>query len=164
MPLSASQFDKMLDRLLVREGGYVYDSRDPGGETKYGISKRSFPNEDIKNLTVSRAKEIYIQEFIRPNQLDKIENDHLREVILDWLVHSGASVVKSPARIKALQRLLDVEMDGKIGPQTIAKMNAMGEKLVKPILIDRMFFMARLTRHPYIAGWLKRLVELGLGS
>lgn len=41
------------------EGGYVNHPSDPGGETKYGISKRSHPNEDIKNLTKERALEIY---------------------------------------------------------------------------------------------------------
>ncbi|MEM0173017.1 MAG: glycosyl hydrolase 108 family protein [Sulfolobaceae archaeon] len=41
------------------EGGYVNNPHDPGGETKYGISKASFPNLDIKNLTLDEAVNIY---------------------------------------------------------------------------------------------------------
>ncbi len=45
------------------EGGYVNDPQDPGGETKYGISKRAYPNEDIKNLTLDRAYELYKRDY-----------------------------------------------------------------------------------------------------
>ena len=41
------------------EGGYVNNPNDKGGETKYGISKRAYPNLDIKNLTLKKAEEIY---------------------------------------------------------------------------------------------------------
>lgn len=44
-------------------GGYTNDPKDPGGETKWGISKRAHPNEDIKNLTLERAMEIYRKEY-----------------------------------------------------------------------------------------------------
>lgn len=46
-----------------KEGGYTNDPKDPGGETKWGISKRAHPNEDIKNLTLERAMEIYRKEY-----------------------------------------------------------------------------------------------------
>ena len=38
----------MIDRLIEREGGYVNHPRDPGGETKYGITKRTYPDLDIR--------------------------------------------------------------------------------------------------------------------
>lgn len=44
-------------------GGYTNDPRDPGGETKWGISKRAHPNVDIKNLTLEQATEIYRKEY-----------------------------------------------------------------------------------------------------
>lgn len=49
-----------------KDGGYTNDPLDPGGETKYGISKRAHPNEDIKNLTPERALEIYQKEYWNP--------------------------------------------------------------------------------------------------
>lgn len=42
-------FDLAFEIIIGHEGGYVNDPRDPGGETRYGISKRAYPNEDINN-------------------------------------------------------------------------------------------------------------------
>lgn len=58
-----SDFDKVLRFVLKFEGGYVNDSRDPGGETKYGISKRAYPNLDIAGLTRVAAKHIYLDDY-----------------------------------------------------------------------------------------------------
>ncbi len=44
----------------------VNDPIDPGGETKYGISKRSYPHEDIKHLNLKRAAWLYEQDFWNP--------------------------------------------------------------------------------------------------
>jgi lysozyme family protein len=40
-------FDEAFDKLIDHEGGYVNDPKDPGGETKFGISKRQYPTLDI---------------------------------------------------------------------------------------------------------------------
>lgn len=45
------------------DDGYVFDKNDPGGETKYGISKRAYPNVDIKNLTLDNALAIYYRDY-----------------------------------------------------------------------------------------------------
>ena len=47
-------------------GGYTNDPVDPGGETKWGISKRAHPQLDIKNLTLDEAKLIYFKEYWEP--------------------------------------------------------------------------------------------------
>ena len=39
------------------------DPDDPGGLTKYGIDQRSHPHVDIRNLTESGAKDIYLREY-----------------------------------------------------------------------------------------------------
>lgn len=54
---------KNRDGTLKQDGGYTNDPDDPGGETKWGISKRSHQNLDIKNLTLEDALEIYRQEY-----------------------------------------------------------------------------------------------------
>jgi len=56
-------FEKSLAFVLKWEGGYSYDPDDPGGETNFGIDKRSHPNVDIKNLTLEEAREIYKNEY-----------------------------------------------------------------------------------------------------
>jgi len=40
-----------------------YSNRKSDGETKYGITKKSYPKLDIKNLTRKQAKEIYKQDY-----------------------------------------------------------------------------------------------------
>lgn len=56
-------FAAALELLLHFEGGYVNDPNDAGGETKYGISKRAYPNLDIASLTKSDAAEIYLRDY-----------------------------------------------------------------------------------------------------
>lgn len=45
------------------EGGYDNDPDDPGGETKFGIDKRSHPNVDIRSLTKDDATKIYWRDY-----------------------------------------------------------------------------------------------------
>ncbi len=59
-------FNQSLDFVLKWEGGYENDPDDPGGETKYGISKRYNPDVDIKNLTEEQAGKIYRLKYWEP--------------------------------------------------------------------------------------------------
>ena len=68
-----SAFDRAFGIVVDVEGGYSFDPSDPGGETKYGISKRAYPNEDIKNLTLERAKFLYQRDYWNPHDLDSLE-------------------------------------------------------------------------------------------
>jgi lysozyme family protein len=67
-----SVFDDLIGRVLTHEGGYVSDPRDPGGETRFGIAKRSYPNVDIKALTRDDAIAIYRRDFWVRVQGDKL--------------------------------------------------------------------------------------------
>ena len=106
-------FRAALAQVLRHEGGYVNDPRDPGGETRYGISKRSYPAEDIKNLTLARAGEIYRRDFWDRCRCDEMP-PAIRMHLFDAAVNSG------PVRaIRWLQEAARVERDGVIGPITI---------------------------------------------
>ncbi len=56
-------FEQAVKIILEKEGGYVNHPKDPGGETKFGITKKFYPNVDIKNLTIEKAAEIYRKEY-----------------------------------------------------------------------------------------------------
>lgn len=58
-----NDFKAALKFTLKWEGGYVNDPKDPGGETKWGISKRAYPNLDIANLTPQQAADIYARDY-----------------------------------------------------------------------------------------------------
>ena len=49
---------------------YTDDPSDPGGPTKYGICKRYNPDVDVKNLTLGKAKEIYLKKYWIPAGCD----------------------------------------------------------------------------------------------
>ena len=61
-------FEVWVKELMHHEGGYSNRDpvEDPGGETKFGISKRSYPNLDIKNLTIEEAEQIAHDDFFVP--------------------------------------------------------------------------------------------------
>jgi lysozyme family protein len=44
-------------------GNYSNHPYDRGGETKYGISSRWYPDEDIQNLTRERANAILYRDY-----------------------------------------------------------------------------------------------------
>jgi len=62
-PKYPPEFLGAMIKLLGDEGGYVNDPSDPGGETNWGISKREYPDLDIKNLTRDAAMAIYYRDW-----------------------------------------------------------------------------------------------------
>ena len=75
------------------DGGYTNNPADPGGETKFGISKRAHPNEDIKNLTPERALALYQAEYWTPIGADNLPIPTC-VVAFDSAVNCGVSRVK----------------------------------------------------------------------
>lgn len=67
-------FYKEIKKVVLREGGYVNDPKDPGGETKYGVSKKAYPNLDIARLTVDEAIEIYKNDYWIPARVDSLSD------------------------------------------------------------------------------------------
>ena len=83
-------FPKFIRWLMEAEGGYVNDKYDKGGETKYGISKRSYPNLDIPNLTKQQATDIYKTDYWDRSGANK-EHFALSMVLADTAVLHGVS-------------------------------------------------------------------------
>lgn len=146
-------FDKAFDLLIDHEGGYVNHPDDPGGETKYGISKRAYPNEDIRNLTLARAKEIYKRDY-----WDRVEAESLpvnvRFDVFDVAVNSGVRTA-----VRMLQRASFAEPDGVLGPRTRTAIKSMNPLvLLARINGARLAFMADLPTWPTFGeGWAKRI-------
>ena len=90
------------------------DADDPGGETNLGISKRSYPHLDIKNLTRKQAAEIYERDFY-----NKVRGDDLPVwlalMVTDFAVNAGIGTA-----VKTLQRVVGETDDGIVGKKTIA--------------------------------------------
>ncbi len=148
-------FDLAFDRLVTSEGGYVNDPADPGGETKFGISKRSYPNVDIKNLTRDQAKAIYLRDFWALINADKLY-DGVAFQLLDFAVNSGISTA-----IRYFQRALGVADDGHWGPVSQAAADKASEPdEIMLINAERLDFMTRLSNWPSAGkGWARRIVQ-----
>lgn len=150
--MSKLTFDTAFTRLLGHEGNYSNDPKDPGGETKWGISKRSYPNLNIKDLTQDQAKAIYLSDF-----WSKVNGDNLPSAVMwnlfDFAVNSGISTA-----IRYLQKSVGVADDGHWGPMSQAAAEKMGENdMVMLLVANRMEFQAKLSTWPsYGKGWTNR--------
>jgi len=151
-------FDCAIQKVLSNEGGYVNDSSDPGGETKYGISKRSYPDLNIQSLTLDNAKAIYYQDFWLKNNFDEIDDPQLSYKILDLSINMGA-----PRVIKFLQNLVKTKEDGIMGKITLAAINKADSKTLYNGLIQKAndYYLHLIKLHPTLGkfknGWMNRL-------
>lgn len=87
-------FDRCIPFVLKWEGGYVNHPDDPGGETKYGISKRAYPDLDIKSLTLDDAKSIYRRDYWDASNCDSFDLP-LAVVVFDSAVNCGVGRAKT---------------------------------------------------------------------
>ena len=82
-------WEAAITSLLKHEGGYVHHESDPGGETNWGVSKRSYPHLDIKTLTREQAVAIFERDYW--SQVPETLPDDVRWFAFDICVHSGPS-------------------------------------------------------------------------
>jgi len=149
----SANFKVVIDRVLGHEGGYVNDPNDPGGETNWGISKRSYPNVDIKNLTRDQAVAIYYKDFWVPIKGERL-HDGTAYQLMDSAVNSGIS-----QSIRLLQRALEVADDGHFGPNSLLASQTMTETdQIMRFNAERIEFMTKLKNWKYHgAGWMRRI-------
>ena len=125
LPVDSITFDEAFRRLIGHEGGYSADRRDPGNwtggkvgvgvlkGTKYGIAANTYPNLDIKNLTIAQAKEIYKKDW-----WDKLGGNGLHSAITFQLWDFAINAGKKRA-VMELQQAVGVTADGIIGPKHV---------------------------------------------
>lgn len=152
-------FDTAFERVLGHEGGYTMDLNDPGGETKWGISKRSYPDLDIRSLTIIDAKAIYKRDFW--DKLPDTGCSALQFQMFDFAVNSGLS-----RAVKMLQATIGVTADGQFGPASKAALSkrltgqASVASLVAEFLARRLEFYVDLPTWQYFSGgWARRIAK-----
>lgn len=151
--MTAKVWGSAFDLLMLNEGGYVNDPRDSGGQTKYGISKKAYPDLDIPNLTIAQAMEIYRKDYWDRCKCDNIP-DALSVAVFDFAVNSGVKTA-----IKKLQIALGVKADGIIGNQTLGACNRLPVKKVLDDYMDlRLDYLMSLPKWKYYGnGWGSRV-------
>lgn len=93
---SKSRFDEFMKQIFAEEGGYVNNANDKGKATNFGITqatldnynkKNSLPEEDVKDITQEKAKQIYYQEYYKKNKLDEISDPRAAYFYFDSYIH-----------------------------------------------------------------------------
>lgn len=148
-------FNQAFDRLMKAEGGYVNSAMDPGGETNWGISKRSYPALDIKALTRADAQVIYLRDFWKAGRMEDLD-PALAFQVFDFAVNAGISTA-----LRKLQQAAGVADDGHVGPITLA---AIKQKSLTDMLFlfiaYRLKYCTRLSNWPVAGrGWTNRAAD-----
>ena len=109
-------FNAMNQYVMPNEGGYVNNKNDRGGETNMGITKKFYPDEDIKNLTRERANAIYYRDYWKYNGINTLP-DEIVGIVFDNAVIQGQGTA-----IQNVHKSLDIEPGTIIGPSTQKKL------------------------------------------
>lgn len=155
-----ANFEKAIEKTLEQEGCVSDNVSDAGGLTKYGISSTAFPSEDIRNMTVDRAKQIYRESYWNPISGDQLISQEIAESIFDFGVNAGVKT-----SIKLAQEVLGIVSDGIVGVKTIYALNTASLKL-----FIAEFKLAKIQRYVDICdknnsqkvfffGWVKRALK-----
>jgi lysozyme family protein len=178
--MNKSAWDIGIDFVLYYEGGYDNDPNDRGGETFRGVSRVNWPKwegwliiDNVKASLPTTFKSALMNdadlksravEFYRKNFWDQIHGDELpgklAVAVLDMAVHSGP---RPAARL--LQTVLNMEVDGDIGPKTVAAAHMGSESTLIAYLAARAVFLHNLmandkTQSGWALNWFKRLFKL----
>jgi len=158
-------FDLAFERVVGHEGGYGADPKDRGNwttgvigqgqcnGTKFGISAMSYPDLDIKNLTIDQAKAIYKRDFWDRAKADQYDSA-IAYQLFDIAVNNG-----NGNAVRMLQRAAGVADDGQIGPMSIAAVKAMSvTDVIMRLNAERILFVTKLsTFATYGKGWMNRV-------
>jgi len=124
------QFFEIVNHTLEEEGGYVNDSTDKGGETNFGISKRAYPDVDIFNLKEDEAIDIYWKDYWVRGRCSKVPKK-LQAIYFDMCVNFGISGAIKVLQETANGKGADIDVDGKIGPNTIKAIEKLSVERVR---------------------------------
>ena len=156
-----TMFDDIIKVVLKHEGGYVNDPVDPGGETNFGIAKRSHPDVDIKNLTEEGAKEIYYQDYWMKNRVPQLP-DELKHIYFDMCINQGRGRAVKILQQAANAKGANLKVDGGLGPKTIGALNGVELDRVRAYRIK--YYDDLVTRKPdlekFYFGWFRRGLEV----
>lgn len=167
--MAKEQWDFVFDQVLGHEGAYSSIRSDPGNwtggkvgvgkllGTKYGIAANTYPDLDIKNLTVAQAKAIYKRDF-----WDRLRCDELPEGVDLAVFDSGVNSGRSRAA-KWLQASVDVAVDGILGPATVKATQAQPDpaQLVDELCDRRLDFLQdQPTWRTFGTGWSRRVANI----
>lgn len=167
----SSSFDSALKFVLQWEGGYVNHPADPGGETNLGVTKATYnsyrtskklPLQSVRSISMLEVKDIYYANYWLAAGCNLMP-PKLALCHFDWAVNHGVTGAN-----KTLQRVINTEPDGILGPLSRAalasNLNSRGERsLISNYCIVRENCYRRWgtgRQAVFLNGWLNRLAAV----
>lgn len=165
-------FESAFEKMIYNEGGYklINVPGDTGGQTYAGIARNFHPNWkgwsyiDSNDLTNSKLKEsvmsFYKTKFWNTVKGDNIVSQKIAETIFDFAVNTGAVIAA-----KLAQGIIGADIDGKIGPQTLTKLNSYDEeKFILKFALAKVSRYAQIcnqnkTQSKFLLGWINRTLK-----
>ena len=156
--ISTMTFDEIIQVVLSHEGGYVNDPDDPGGETNFGISKKAFPDLDIKNLTEEDAVKIYHDKYWKPSKVEMLP-ERLWATYFDMAVNMGkkraCEILQKACNHK---NKVNIKVDGRLGRNTAWSAKKLEPERLQSFRVK--YYADLINRKPklgkYWFGWYKR--------
>lgn len=161
-----------LERMIVREGGYVNHPADKGGPTKYGITLKTLAvwrgkvvtAADVKAMTEEEAKDIYRENYYRKPGINRLPR-LIQEQVFDIAVNSGPQKA-----VMLLQEALNVlgsslVVDGLIGRKTISAAQLHYSPYVNNVLVHlrlgyyQSIYSKRPSQNAFRKGWTARALS-----
>jgi lysozyme family protein len=161
-------FEFLFKRLMLNEGGFTDDPKDPGNwtggrvnvgnlqGTNFGLASNTYPDLDLKNITQDQAKAVYYRDWWLKLGADDLELA-ITWQLWDTAVNSGMGNAK-----RILQRAANVADDGQIGPLSIRAIRSMdrNDLLLRFNGFRIRHFTSLSTWATYGKGWMNRVIGM----
>ena len=161
-----SNFQQSIDAMLVSEGGFSNNSKDPGGMTNRGVTKtvwEGWTGHDATEQTMRNLSTADVTPLYKKKYWDAVQGDALPSgvdyCVFDTAVNSGAG-----RSIKLLQRSIGVTDDGFLGPNSLAAIlvSDVGSLIDKYCDARNEFLQSLSTFDTFGKGWTRRVLEVNL--
>lgn len=161
-----SNFQQSIDAMLVSEGGFSNNLKDPGGMTNLGVTKtvwEGWTGHDATEQTMRNLSTADVTPLYKKKYWDAVQGDALPSgvdyCVFDTAVNSGAG-----RSIKLLQRSIGVTEDGFLGPNSLAAIlvSDVGSLIDKYCDARNEFLQSLSTFDTFGKGWTRRVLEVNL--
>jgi len=163
----------LLQKEISLEGGFSNQPADAGGATNMGITQRTLSTymgrqasiDDVRNLSVDQAEEIYYRNYYLKPRFDSLPTG-LQSIAVDTgILHGPAWSIQIMQQIVNQAGFGPIDQDGVLGPQSQGAITkayvAMGPYFTNAFVEERVsYYKDRVANDPsqqvFLIGWINR--------